>query len=373
MAKNLLDPRNPKLPTTPELWGAGAIKYNIKVSDHLPIQDYDSGSKLTERSWYNLKCIWIFDPQHQPNHESVFGDAESAANVEKMRRDSRNRIRSMPWYHSFKVDEADPTKWLAMGMWKFSLDLVKKRMQTEQSEIGESPDINDLPETNELSEIEQPEMEELPEDAGSRLLNTIPESMSADQLQTAPVNLVKLSQDMRRLGFHDKSEDSQPGVEIIRRASQATQCGVLNPGIPNNRVPCELLINLSLISFLQGLTMYDRDVFGKVNWTPISKSFHLRKPEIKDKNKTNILTAMTDGCLQLAQHNVLDERCHTLAIIEVKPQRRLRKFLFQESAEMACWIASQPESGHLPRASGGLYRYAIYLMENESASTNLHL
>jgi hypothetical protein len=94
----------------------------------------------------------------------------------------------------------------------------------------------------------------------------------------------------------------------------------------------EQIVNIALIGFLQGFTVYQRRC---ADWTIQRKVF-----SCGPKGSTAEFQARTDGALQY----YLDQRC--MAIIEVKARRRYgqHQIQMQESAQMAAWIYTEPES-----------------------------
>jgi hypothetical protein len=94
----------------------------------------------------------------------------------------------------------------------------------------------------------------------------------------------------------------------------------------------EQIVNIALIGLLQGLIVHQH---RRADWTIQRKIFRCgRKGSIAE------FEARTDGALQ----NHSNKRC--IAIIEVKARRRAGQFQIQmqESAQMAAWIDTEPES-----------------------------
>ena len=104
----------------------------------------------------------------------------------------------------------------------------------------------------------------------------------------------------------------------------------------------EQIVNVALIDLLQALSVHRVSEYG---WTLERKSFKL----YCGPSNVNVFTAHVDG--HLCNMNV---RGSSFAIIEVKSHQRSldQSIKRQESAEMACWIASEPDS-HWQRKDTG--------------------
>lgn len=94
----------------------------------------------------------------------------------------------------------------------------------------------------------------------------------------------------------------------------------------------EQIVNIALVGLLQGLTVHQRRC---ADWTIQRKIF-----SCGSKFHTAKFEARTDGALQ--RH--LGQRC--MAILEVKARSRAEQpqIQMQESAQMAAWICTEPES-----------------------------
>ncbi|EHK22329.1 uncharacterized protein TRIVIDRAFT_209104 [Trichoderma virens Gv29-8] len=124
-----------------------------------------------------------------------------------------------------------------------------------------------------------------------------------------------------------------------------------------SRPPDEEIINMSLVLLLEGLCMHDPELRGKVGWYPIRKPFSVTQAGVK------VMTARTDGCLQLIHPDKLDEDSPSLAILEAKADLRTKDsspVYLQEGAEMAAWISSEPNHGLLHGSQeAGIYRRVL--------------
>ena len=91
----------------------------------------------------------------------------------------------------------------------------------------------------------------------------------------------------------------------------------------------EQVVNTALILFLTAITIH---FTTKVHWSLVRKAFKISKDDSKQ------FEARVDG--------VLSHASRTLAILEVKPFLRLSaisRIRAQETAQMACWISSEPD------------------------------
>ena len=92
----------------------------------------------------------------------------------------------------------------------------------------------------------------------------------------------------------------------------------------------EQIVNMALVLFLNALTMFHPEV--RADWTPHRRQFCLSQS----------MKARTDGFLRHWNGDT------PLAILEVKASLRSakeQKIRMQEGAQMAAWIADQPETG----------------------------
>ena len=120
------------------------------------------------------------------------------------------------------------------------------------------------------------------------------------------------------------------------------------PGTPSRPVPLpaqdEAIVNIALIAFLQAIwrvnPTYD------TCWTAHRKAFKF-VPTLHEGEQGKSFTAVTDGHLKFP-HSGLKNK--SAAIVEVKAAHRKRQnpgkhhIYMQESAQMALWIAAEPES-----------------------------
>lgn len=121
---------------------------------------------------------------------------------------------------------------------------------------------------------------------------------------------------------------------------------------------------MSLVLFLQGLFMSSK--IPAFEWSVLHKQFAVTLAGQSSGGITEpaytLMLAKTDGCLQAARPGLLLEDGDTLAIIEVKPYRRLESFSearsirVQEGAEMAAWISTECTKGLLPSTKNKIYR-----------------
>ena len=103
----------------------------------------------------------------------------------------------------------------------------------------------------------------------------------------------------------------------------------------------EQIVNTALLMYLNALLL-PFDI--PLRWTPHRKAFHMRRLN-KSQNPENVYEARVDGYLRLGKG--ADES--PKIIVEVKPcvRRTLtKKIRMQESAQMAAWISSYPDTDY---------------------------
>lgn len=119
------------------------------------------------------------------------------------------------------------------------------------------------------------------------------------------------------------------------------------PGTPSQPVPLpaedEALVNVALIAFLQAI--WTLDAAHDTWWSPHRKAFKF-VPTLQSDVIGKSFTAVTDGHLEAPSE--LGKK--SAAILEVKAAHRKRqnrgrhRIYMQESAQMALWIAAEPDS-----------------------------
>ncbi|KAM5353708.1 hypothetical protein ACJ41O_000358 [Fusarium nematophilum] len=147
-----------------------------------------------------------------------------------------------------------------------------------------------------------------------------------------------------------------PTIEFM--ASQAFRTGIF----------VVLLLHGVCMPLLQGPRHQPYD------WTILHKQFCVLQHDPDNRAKSRrVLTAKTVGCLQVKHQGGTADQGDTLAIIEVKPYRRMKPdanataVRTQEGAEMASWIATEAKRGLLPpriTASGGMVYRRILIAQD---------
>lgn len=120
------------------------------------------------------------------------------------------------------------------------------------------------------------------------------------------------------------------------------------PGSPSQprppRAQDETIVNVALIAFFQAIWRLDPKL--DTRWTAHRKAFKFM-PIIKEDTKGKGFTAITDGHLTFCRDELKDR---STAIVEVNSSRRAlwakgkHEVDMQESAQMALWIAAEPDS-----------------------------
>ncbi|ERF73709.1 hypothetical protein EPUS_00963 [Endocarpon pusillum Z07020] len=151
-----------------------------------------------------------------------------------------------------------------------------------------------------------------------------------------------------------KSRQLRPRAPLLmmpatpERSSGSVKMDFETPGTPSQPVPLpaedEAIVNFALIAFLQAI--WRLDPAHDTCWTPHRKAFKF-VPTLQNDVKGKGFTAVTDGHLEYSPSEL---RNKPAAILEVKAAHRERqnqgrhRIYMQESAQMALWIAAEPDS-----------------------------
>ena len=135
------------------------------------------------------------------------------------------------------------------------------------------------------------------------------------------------------------------------------------------RAQDEAIVNLALVAFLQAIWRLDPKL--DTRWTAHRKAFKF-VPAVKSGKVGKPFIAVTDGHLSFTRDELSDK---SAAILEVKAANRSRRdqgkhqIDMQESAQMALWIAAEPD-GHWIAPLQSAQRRNEVLGKGKGRSTN---
>ncbi|KAK5994473.1 hypothetical protein PT974_04948 [Cladobotryum mycophilum] len=326
-----------------------------------------SGSKVGYKDWLLLKVLW---KEHKTylTHDELFGKLQDLGRVTSLQTTSQNLFDMFPWYQAFESNQQDPTTWLGLAAWKQSVNTITRRLAIHDSmkeslnkkvsgealfssvKLWMEPELGESDESESQVDSEEGSVRE--GDGDGKQVMRLQRSSHGEWSRPLPIrpgpsmhgkSSQSESSDGSQADHSEETDKSQPSSRG-KQPSVATSASYIAGTLKNP--PDEEIINMSLVLLLQGLCMYNPAVSNNIGWYGIRMAFSI------EQAKTKIMTARTDGCLQLLQDGILEENCPTLAIIEVKPHKRVDNRVaiqMQEGAEMAAWISSKPFSGEMPK------------------------
>ena len=353
------------LPKDPAGWHLQARnEFGVNDPSSLDISSIGaSASKICYRDWLLLRVVWNVS-RTELTHEALFGQK---AGSEQQGRSRQLLMKESDWWKAFVNNEIKPWGWGTMFGWKLSVNNIRAREHAIQ-ELEFSP--KSIYDDNDPFRL-------VVEPTTSRLRQTGPvqyrdhSSSGSDGRASSQGASESSREDIRS---HPASQDEQGSLQgrVPSNAPSSTGSGGLGSSLISKHRPDETLINMSLILLLQGLTAVLHQtgaLEGKYNWSVLHRNFSVTQPAEPTRTgqpqKKTILTAKTDGCLQLVTSTGKPDDNIVLSIIEVKPFRRetsrisMNAIRIQEGAEMAAWISTDSSKGNLPHAKDGVYRYAF--------------
>ncbi|POR31984.1 Uncharacterized protein TPAR_07792 [Tolypocladium paradoxum] len=339
-----------QLPSTPSEWrqsvaalGSDVDPLAITLSDFAQHQ-LGSASKMDHQHWLFLRIICTKAKAH-PTPEDLFGSDSSALMQETTR-----RLHNQAWWRVLQEQGPEPLDWGYMALWKQSTNEIQGRVETLRTMKSEDKPV--YSDSDPFKIIVEPRM------PGSR-----PHRSARDRATTKVEDQRRQDELIKAALPKERSSSTESAGKNSASGSAADSgTGAL---IAQNR-PDEALINMSLVLFLQGLLLSlksEREKCRAYNWTIMHKMFTVTQPGLE--GRVPLLTAKTDGCLQVRSKRELAEHCDTLAILEVKPYRRYynpslaRSVLMQEGAEMAAWISTECSHGLLPSRGDNKHRRVL--------------
>lgn len=355
------------LPSNKEQWGRDVVDAKINADTPFHMCRMESASKVELKDWLRLKVLWVTHTQQQPNHKRVFGEDKDLRPLAKLEEDSKLALEKMPWYAALAKTDRDPKTWMGLADWKESTLALERRLRTlellQHDRMGprEALDDQDL---FKMHVEPQPYPQRVTRSATLAGQKVPAERSSEDESSCDNAGNSHSSAG----SSSNKYSGSKEGYASFPSSVQRTLDTLVR-----TRPIGEEEVNTSFLSLLRALCIYDPQLYKNIRWSPYRKAFSVNQPD-EHGRPTKIITAATDGCLQLLRDDALDEDCTTLAIVEVKARSRdkntSRLIQMQEGAEMAAWISSQHMSGHLPMRTGDSnYRYVCFYTSADLGST----
>lgn len=360
------------VPRTVEEWTSQARQYhqhpdpvNIGIND-IGKNAFRSASKMSYDDWLLLKIVWPDPLKVRPTHDDIFGHTRGS----RLRDEAKKQLDRCDWMQALLAGDGNPLSWSHMAAWKQSandisssspavLDLSSDAVYDEADPfrlVVEPPAARDrairardarhareLAARDARGGIVADSSESSADRAGS-----VYSSFSAQNRASPPRS--------QKMGSSSGSPGSLGGEGAA--ASSPESGASAEAKLINRHRPDEALINMSLVLLLQGVCMpllQDSRLKG-YDWTILHKQFSVSQPEgnsTHPNERKNILTAKTDGCLQVRKQHQDRSKSDTLSIVEVKPYRRnspesnAKTIRIQEGAEMAAWISSEALMGML--------------------------
>jgi hypothetical protein len=304
--------------------------------------NFGSGSKINYENSLLLRVLWKTNTEH-PKHQVIFGNSDRE-------KDSAKVNKKQPWFTLLEkfYENADPLLWQHLAAWKLSAVEINYRLLAVQGiSAKQNPFIDEDPFGFVINASEQSDARKL-SPSGASNTSQSPNSSSSSSARSDQLARSSGSGGSLRQG---SNSPANPKREALGR-------------LINRYRPDEALINMSLVSLLQGLWMpvtdSSKSLKDRYNWSIVHKQFSIPS---RLRNET-ILNAKTDGCFRAPYKSHPDDGA-VLAIIEVKPFRRMFSnsmglaIQTQEGAEMAAWIATESKRGLLPSKEGRYRRLLV--------------
>lgn len=335
---------------------------------------FGSASKVEYADWLLLRACWQVKENIQITHESIFDPSQSS----KRRAKSLSLVQAEPWWRALVSLAQDPWDWGYMAAWRQTL-LDINEVRDRSTQLGSRFQHLDL---EPIRLVCAPGTSQMDLRRSSRQpTERYARQRSEREQRNEAVDRLGMSSgdESRKSSTSSSSQDSSPsqssgrgsGGSLSRGAKAASDdfgLDIESRQIMRDR-PDEALINMSLVLLLQGVaTVLRKDpIYKRYNWSTLHKKFTVSQPVAGEGavagERRHIMTAKTDGCLQFIPPGSTAPP-ESLAIIEVKPFRRWTNtscataIQVQESAEMAAWISTESNHGHLP-SKHDRYRYAV--------------
>ncbi|KAJ4324546.1 hypothetical protein N0V84_003825 [Fusarium piperis] len=309
-----------EIPSTPSEWADLVHKTHAADPSHTDISSIGSGifgsaSKLTYDDWLLLRVIWKKE-DGQTTHESIFGPKG-----QELRATAERQLAKEPWMQALKANSDNPMDLSYLAPWKLNLSEILQMV----------PSLRSLDEANIFDDADPFRLLVGPFDARRRPHRT--SYVSPTQADRLAASSSAASSSRGR----DGTSTPEPGLGGEGR-----------------------IINMTLLVLLQGVCMplLQQPTYKQYSWSAVHKEFSVSHPNPDDHTiRSKVMTARTDGCLQVKRDHQGPDSTDTLAIIEVKPYRRTqpenneKAVQIQEGASMAAWISTEGTNGLLPTLS----------------------
>jgi len=320
-----------KLPGSPSSWEAEAKKFGVDKTgiSELLGKDIKSASKIVDKQYYALRVLWQSGPRRVEYEQLGLGLTSDVI------REARD----------FLGHEGHETSWQ-----RYLNDLLPI---TESSSTDGKDGVRDGVDIGSFSVICYTQMrvqksykldkDAVERDANEPLLSPrMTRSKARPREQTNEFETPSrpprgLTQGLDNLGIEDQA--SLYEGNSLEQAFMAPSPFSPASGLEHRPAEDEQIVNTALLIFLQGLTIHHKELCFNA---PSSPEWTLKrlKLDFRTPGQGKDWEARTDGFLRIAGK--------TKALVEVKPYlRKANKSAIQkqESAQMAAWIAEEPNDG----------------------------
>jgi hypothetical protein len=345
-------PAHPKpLAGNPSKWIEHAKERGQENLSIHALEQYSSASKMEFLQFLPLRILW------KQKHASAFYSRDWFS--QSARNDAARFLESHPsWdkylkavsqqlthapvedigtfsivaYFQAKVTELDPAKqWETQKLFPFSPVAGRTRSQTANQALSQTPCKTHRGNNNkDRAKLDQPKDEEV-EDEEAEDDDTEGEESEGEDVEDEEAK-------DKGVGDEAEGEDMEDDVDLtevtnkfssvrVRSTSNLTPWSAIAAG-ELSPTKDEQIVNTALLLFLSTTTIHHPGV--KLDWSLERRAFKFSK----------LFKANVDGVLLT----------RAAAIAEVKPcirETKKERIQLQESAQMAAWINSDPEHGHM--------------------------
>ncbi|RMJ09889.1 hypothetical protein CDV36_010496 [Fusarium kuroshium] len=350
------------IPSTPAQWASIVSKthetgdpFAIDISQIEP-NSFGSASKLKYEDWLLLRVLWK-KSDGRPTHQTIFGPIKGS----ELRAAAERKLAEQSWMNALKKSSNNTMEWSYMAPWKLNLSEIASRRPAVRSQNEGSiyDDADPFRLLVEPSHRRRPHRNTVPRNPAG------PSASARSSSQSSSSTFASRESPTRSDELAVSS--GSPGSLRGRLGTSSPESGTsFEAKMINKHRPDEALINMTLLLLLQGVCMPllqppHREEYG---WSIVQKQFSVSYPDPETPpGRSKILTARTDGCLQVRRPNREADKPDVLAIIEVKPYFRSKPkqneiaVQIQEGAEMASWISTESMKGMLPtKPESNMYR-----------------
>ncbi|KAI8712006.1 hypothetical protein NCS52_01465700 [Fusarium sp. LHS14.1] len=333
------------IPSAPAHWASIVAKthpgdpFAIDISNVEP-NTFGSASKLKYEDWLLLRVL-CKKADGRLTHETIFGPTKGS----ELRAAAERKLAEQSWMNALKKSSNNTMEWSYMAPWKLNLSEIDSRQpavrsQNEGSIYDDADPFRVLVEPSHRRRSHRNTVPTNPPGPSASVRSSSQSSSSTLASRESPTRSDELA-----------VSSGSPGSLRGRFGTSSPESGTsFEAKMVNKHRPDEALINMTLLLLLQGVCMplLQPPHLETYGWSIVQKQFSVSylDPE-NPPNRFKILTARTDGCLQVRRPNRDADKPDVLAIVEVKPYFRSKPkqneiaVQIQEGAEMAAWISTE--------------------------------